>query len=144
MMFRPITFKSVAFRPVIMVLALLAFMAASAVFAYPEAAKADNDKAEFQQKAKAQFNEFDMKFRQWSDKAKGQSGKVYHEQKKELEKSRIKASKNIHRLNAEGKVYGEEYWRKLKEETDRSLSEFGKALERAGAKFKERIKTLTN
>ncbi len=53
------------FRSVLSVLTLLAFMTASAVFAAPEAAaqKTDNDKAEFQQKAKAKFDEYDMKFK---------------------------------------------------------------------------------
>ena len=70
-------------RSVLSVMTLLAFMTAFAVFAAPETAtqKSDNDKAEFQQKAKAKFDEYDMKFRQWSEKAKGESEKVYQEQK---------------------------------------------------------------
>lgn len=126
-------------RSFLTVLTILAFMAASAVFAAPETAtqKVDNDKAEFQRKAKAKFDEYDMKFKQWSEKAEAQSEKVYREQKKELEKSRIKAAKNIHRLNAKGKEYSEKSWRNLKEETDKSLDEFGKALERAGAKLRK-------
>ncbi len=130
------------FRSVLSVLTLLAFMTASAVFAAPETAaqKTDNDKAEFQQKAKAKFDEYDMKFKQWSEKTKGESEKAYQEQKKELEKRRIEAAKDIHRLNAQGKEYTEKSWRKLKEETDKSLDKFGKALERAGAKLRNESK----
>jgi len=128
------------FRSVLSVLTLLAFMTASAVFAAPETAtqKTDNDKAEFQQKAKAKFDEYDMKFKQWSEKAKGESEKVYQEQKKELERHRIEAAKDIRRLNAQGKEYTDKSWRKIKEQTDKSLDEFGKALERAGAKIRKK------
>ncbi|MGC2424674.1 MAG: hypothetical protein WA666_10005 [Nitrospirota bacterium] len=127
------------FRSILSVLTLLAFMTASAVFAAPETTpqKADNDKAEFQQKAKAKFNEYDMKFKEWNEKAKVESEEVYREQKIELEKHRKEAAKDVHRLNAEGKEYSEKSWGKLKEETNKSLDEFGKALERAGAKLRK-------
>ena len=72
------------FRSVLSVLTLLAFMTATAVFAAPETAtqKTDNDKEEFQQKAKAKFDEYDMKFKQWSEKTKGESEKVYQDRER--------------------------------------------------------------
>jgi Skp family chaperone for outer membrane proteins len=129
----------VMLRSVVAVLALLALMTAVAVFAAPETAtqKTDNDKQEFQQKTKAKFDEYDMKFKEWSEKAKAESGKEYQEQKKELERHRVETAKDIHRLNTEGKAYGEKSWRKMKEETNKSLDKFGKALERAGAKLRK-------
>ena len=78
------------FRSVLSVLTLLAFMTASAVFAAPEAAaqKTDNDKAEFQQKAKAKFDEYNMKFKDWSEKAKGKAKKLIRSRKKSWRSAR--------------------------------------------------------
>jgi hypothetical protein len=126
-------------KTVLSVFTLLAFLAAVAVFAAPETVtqKADNDKAQFQQKANAKFNEYDMKFRDWSKKAKAQTEKEYKVQKAELELHRKEAAKDIRRLGVRSKEYTEESWRMLKEETNRSLDEFGKALERAGEKLRK-------
>jgi hypothetical protein len=129
----------VMLKTVLSVFALLGFMAAIAVFAAPETVtqKADNDEAQFQQKAKAKFDEYDMKFKEWSKKAKAETREEYKEQKAELELHRKEAAKDIHRLGVRSKEYSEESWRRLKEETNRSLDEFGKALERAGEKMRK-------
>ena len=119
-------------------LIVLVVLVSSPAFASAVKTKhAENDNAAFKRSAKAQFNEYDKRFREWNDKAKRQGEKFYREQKTELEKSRAKAAKDIDRLNVKGEKYGKESWIKIRNETSRALGTFGKALERAGSKLKE-------
>ena len=72
------------FRSVLSVLTLLGFMTATAVFAAPETAtqKTDNDKEEFQQKAKAKFDEYDMKFSSGARRRRGKAKRIIRSKKK--------------------------------------------------------------
>ncbi len=125
-------------KKILYVITLIAFMTVPAAFASATKTKhAENNNAEFQQKAEARFNEYDKKFREWDAKASRQSEKIYREQKIDIEKNRAQAEKDIKRLDARGEKYGKESWGKLKTEASKSIDEFGKALERAGAEIKE-------
>ena len=92
------------------------------------------EKAEFERQAKARFEEYDRRLKEFNEKAKVRGEAFFWEQKRELDAQRAQAKKYMKRL----KAAGEKGSTKMKQDLAQALENFRKALEKAEAKLREK------